>query len=369
MTTLYRKYQPKKFDEVLGQDIIIKIMLNLLKKKEFHHCILLSGSYGVGKTSLARIFAKAMNCYQENNPCLNCEGCKNAENSSDITELDAATYSGVDNIRQIIDDTQYLPLNLKYKIYIIDEIHMLSKSAFNALLKTLEEPNEYVKFIFATTEKYKIPDTVLSRCLQLDLNKLSPNNLANYIKKICSLENYDISKEVIQLIIDYSEGSARNVLAFLEKIFLINNSSKFISTNECEMMLKIVSKHSAVQLFSKICKGQSKEAVEYWQDLRNQGYSPKDMLNKISEVLFNLFLLKENTKLDIDDSIIGILQEHNISHKLLIGFWEIVISQLEALFYGSNYSIETLITMMILLEERTNIVKEVNKVFPSLKLL
>ena len=197
------KWRPKRFDFVVGQEHVVKTLKNALEQNRLHHAWLLTGTRGVGKTSLARILAKALNCFEgiKSEPCDNCSACEqiNLGRAVDVIELDAASNTQVDNMRELLDSALYAPSSLRFKVFIIDEVHMLSKSAFNAMLKTLEEPPAHVKFILATTDPQKVPVTVLSRCLQLNLKKIHPRSIAGQVEKILSDEKLEFSNEALLL--------------------------------------------------------------------------------------------------------------------------------------------------------------------------
>lgn len=218
---LYRKYRPKKFANVVGQNHIVKTLLNQINSNHISHAYLFCGTRGTGKTSIAKIFAMSINCLnnKDGEPCMECESCKNVLNKQDpnIIEIDAASNNGVDNIREIRDEVKYPPINGKYKIYIIDEVHMLSAGAFNALLKTLEEPPSHVIFILATTDPQKIPATIHSRCQRFDFKRILPQEMLTAIKKYMDNENIKITDEAINYIIRMSDGAMRDALSILDQ--------------------------------------------------------------------------------------------------------------------------------------------------------
>ena len=210
------KYRPQNFEDLIGQEVVAETISKAIKQSKVSNAYLFTGIRGVGKTTIARILAKSLNCTAgiENQCKLKCENCDAITNSNhiDVLEIDAASKTGIDDVRELIEFSRYGPTSSKYKIFIIDEVHMLSKQAFNALLKTLEEPPEYLKFIFATTEVKKIPVTVLSRCTRFDLSRVKSDELFKYIKSVSKKENGSISDDVIKLIVRISEGSVRDAL-------------------------------------------------------------------------------------------------------------------------------------------------------------
>ena len=225
------KYRPSHFDDLIGQQIIGETIFNSIKTKKIPNAYLFTGIRGVGKTTIARIVAKSLNCSNgieklcKENLCENCKAIS-ISNHIDVLEMDAASKTGVDDVRDLIEFSRYGPSTAKYKIFIIDEVHMLSKQAFNALLKTLEEPPEYLKFIFATTEVKKIPITVISRCQRFDLPRIKSMELFDYIKKIKEKEKGNISDEVIKLIVKISEGSVRDALSLLDRAMITFSNDK-----------------------------------------------------------------------------------------------------------------------------------------------
>lgn len=225
---LYRKYRPKTFSDVVGQETVVRILKNSIISNKIGHAYIFSGTRGTGKTSIAKIFSRAINCLDpiEGDICQKCEVCKSIEdNNMDIVEIDAASNNGVEEIREIRNNATLLPTYLKYKVYIIDEVHMLSGSAFNALLKTLEEPFEHIVFILATTELNKIPATVLSRCQKLDFKKITPKALEEQLKFILKNEKKDMPNDVIKLVAQLSEGSLRDAINYIDQLIAFDKEN------------------------------------------------------------------------------------------------------------------------------------------------
>ena len=217
---LYRKYRPRTFNEVIGQDHIVKTLINQIKLDKISHAYLFCGSRGTGKTSTAKIFAKAINCVgsKDGSPCLSCDVCKSLDGTNiDVLEIDAASNNGVDEIRDLREKVKYPPVVGKYKVYIIDEVHMLSTSAFNALLKTLEEPPAHTVFVLATTEVHKLPATILSRCLRFDFKLVSLEDLSSLLKKVLDSENVKYDEQAINIIARAGEGSVRDTLSIADR--------------------------------------------------------------------------------------------------------------------------------------------------------
>ena len=232
-TVLALKYRPQNFNELIGQDVMVQTISNSIKLDKLPNAYLLTGIRGVGKTTTARLIARALNCLNgidkicKNNLCENCKSISNS-NHIDVIEMDAASKTGIDDVRELIESGKYNPTSAKYKIFIIDEVHMLSKQAFNGLLKTLEEPPPHLKFIFATTEVKKIPVTIVSRCQRFDLNRVSMQILFNNLKKIAGIEKGKISDEALRLIAKTSEGSVRDSLSLLDRALISQNHTEKI---------------------------------------------------------------------------------------------------------------------------------------------
>lgn len=272
---LARKYRPQNFDELVGQEVLVTTLSNAIKNERLHHAYILTGIRGVGKTTTARIIAKTINCLDvaaslSAQACGVCDNCKMiaASKHQDVIEIDAASRTGVDDIREIIDSIAYAPVMAKYKIYIIDEVHMLSNSAFNALLKTLEEPPAHVKFIFATTEIKKVPVTILSRCQRFDLRRLDEKEIEIHLKNILQKEGLEAEAQALELIAKMSEGSVRDSLSLLDQALASNNHQQFLSAELVEKMLGLTDKVKVIELFESLLAGDfaaaSKSFTEFY---------------------------------------------------------------------------------------------------------
>ena len=272
---LSRKYRPIYFSELIGQDTLVQVLTNAIKKNRVAHAYLLTGIRGVGKTTTARLIARAINCenIKDNDfePCGKCDSCKSIleEKNMDVVEMDAASRTGVDDVREIIENVKYKPVSCKYKVYIIDEVHMLSKNAFNALLKTLEEPPPHIKFLFATTEVNKIPVTILSRCQRFDLFRINNKILIDHMLDIARKENISIASEAVALIVRAAEGSVRDALSLLDQV--ATNFQENIDENHIVKMLGLADKGKIYDLLDLIFKGKAPEALLLFKTLYSQG--------------------------------------------------------------------------------------------------
>ena len=282
----YRKYRPKNFNELVDQDNIKDILVNSIKLNRIAHAYIFTGPRGTGKTSTAKIFAKTLNCINNSSgvSCDTCEMCNSYNESADIIEIDAASNNGIEEIRSLRDSVKIAPYNSKYKVYIIDEVHMLSNSAWNAFLKTLEEPPAHVIFILATTEINKIPETVMSRCQRFDFCRISSDKMKEHLSKICKLENIDIEDSALDAIDKMSNGCLRDALSFLDKI------SKYdckIDVNLLEKNFGIIEKTKLEELYNNITKGNFKKINSIIENISSSGLTPLNFINEFVEFLLN----------------------------------------------------------------------------------
>ena len=288
---LARKYRPQTFSDLIGQETLVKTLANALQYGRLAHAFVLTGVRGIGKTTTARIIAKGLNCVGEDgqggptiNPCGMCSNCLSIteDRHVDVLEMDAASRTGVDDIREIIDGVRYKPVAARYKVYIIDEVHMLSKNAFNALLKTLEEPPENVKFIFATTEIRKVPITVLSRCQRFDLRRISIEDLINLFSTICEKENIKADSEALRLIARAADGSARDGLSLLDQSMALTDDQ--ISPELVQKMLGLGGKKELFDLFEEVMQGNLPEALSRVGNLNALGSDPLQIAQDLLEI-------------------------------------------------------------------------------------
>ena len=285
---LARKYRPQNFDDLLGQDALVQTLTNAIQNNRLHHAYILTGIRGVGKTSTARIIAKALNCIGPDgkggptvHPCGVCENCKaiTAGRHIDVMELDAASRTGVDDIREILDGVRYKPTNARYKIYIIDEVHMLSKNAFNALLKTLEEPPSHVIFIFATTEIRKVPVTILSRCQRFDLQRLKIDELMKMFHKIIEAEKINAEEEALLMLAKAADGSARDATSLLDQAISLGLGN--VKVDVVKNMIGIADRSTTFELFESLTSGQVDHAVELLRQQYSDGANPSTILQDL----------------------------------------------------------------------------------------
>lgn len=297
---LYRKFRPKVFEEVIGQEHLTNTLRNQMLTDNVAHAYLFSGIRGTGKTSTAKIFARALNCLNpdDGNPCNVCENCKQAlsDNAIDIIEIDAASNNGVDDIRDLREKVKYPPSKMKYKIYIIDEVHMLSIGAFNALLKTLEEPPSYVIFIFATTELHKIPATIISRCQKFELKRIQLKDIENLMARICDASGFTYDDLALEQIARLADGAARDSLSILDQCFAANED-KHITMQVLNDVLGLVTESVIFDLVEGLYQGNSKKVLSLLNDVISSGKDIKRFTNQLIEYLRYLMLVKISTDL------------------------------------------------------------------------
>ena len=329
---LARKYRPKNLKDVIGQEDICSVIEGSIKLNRVAHAFLFSGTRGVGKTTLARILAKILNCEKlevENiEACHKCANCISIENESnmDVIEIDAASRTGVADVREIIENINYKPVSSKKKIFIIDEVHMLSKAAFNALLKTLEEPPTDVTFIFATTETEKIPVTVLSRCQHFSLQRVSLELIAKHLIQVSKLEGYELDFEASKLIAQCSEGSMRDALSILENVFA---KGEKINISIVREVLGISDLSAVIMLFENLCKGDVNLSFDCFEKLYSQGVSIDQLAKSLMSLAYNLSLVKsgiKNTSEFFDEQSSKKLEDisKNFEMDFIIRFWELM---------------------------------------------
>ena len=344
------KYRPQVFEDLIGQEIISQTIYNSIKSNKSANAYLFTGIRGVGKTTFARIVAKSLNCENnieslcKDNFCQHCESIINS-NHIDVLEMDAASKTGVDDVRDLIEFSRYPPTSAKYKIFIIDEVHMLSKQAFNALLKTLEEPPEYLKFIFATTEIKKIPITVVSRCQRFDLSRIKSDQLFKFIKKITEKEKGIVTDEALKLIVKLSEGSVRDALSLLDRGLMSNIDGKELDLNKAQKIYGYFEKSSLIELFQNLFEGNEDKVIKLYRKIYESGVDSKIFLNDFLEILY---YFKNISSINLEGTNFSLNEEEfnkisDISKKLnsqdLILFWNLTINAIDELDIVSNQNL------------------------------
>ncbi len=306
--SLYRKYRPSTFDTIVGQDSVTKILKNQIKSDKISHAYIFSGSRGTGKTSAAKVFSRAINCLnpRDGEPCNECEVCKNIleGNTTDVIEMDAASNNSVENIRQIRQEVVYATIDVKYRVYIIDEAHMLTTSAFNALLKTLEEPPENVVFILATTEQHKIPVTILSRCLRFEFRRISDDAIIKRLNYVLEQENIKFEDEAISYIAKLADGGLRDALSILERC--ISEYSDILKKSDVERIVGAINTDLVNNIADSIINFDAIKAVEYVDNVIQSGKDLRQLVSEVTEEFLNR-LLKNNDKKDDNKRIISII--------------------------------------------------------------
>ena len=306
---LARKYRPTTFADLIGQDALVQTLKNAIDTNKIAQAYILTGIRGIGKTTSARIIARALNCIgpdgkgtMTTNPCGVCEHCRAIaeDRHVDVIEIDAASNTGVANIREIIDTTRYNPTSARFKIYIIDEVHMLSVPAFNALLKTLEEPPERVKFIFATTEIRKVPITVLSRCQRFDLKRVEPELLTRHLKNIVQKENVTAQEEALKLIARAADGSVRDALSLLDQA--IAHGAGNVDSELVRSMIGLTDRSLIVELYEHLMKGDIKATLSAFENQYNSGADPVVVLQDLLDLTHRITRIKIAESLADDKS-------------------------------------------------------------------
>lgn len=332
-----RKYRPQSFLEVIGQEAVVKTLHNAIEHERLHQAYLFSGARGIGKTSLARIFAKSINCEKGPtiSPCQTCQSCLDitASKSLDVLEIDGASNTGVDDVRELREQAKYMPTSGSYKVYIIDEVHMLSTSAFNALLKILEEPPAHIIFIFATTEPHKIPITILSRCQRFDLKKLSTTKLIEHLQKICGEEKVKLDDESYHLIAGAGMGSVRDSLSLLDQVISFCGDEPQV--DQIRDMLGMADRVLITNMLASLLKGDKDQVLEYAHQVYIQGYDAKifceELMKYFRDVM--MYLESQDKYLDLSQSEIEMIK--NISQGLsttnLLFQFQILIKGIEDL--------------------------------------
>lgn len=350
---LARKYRPQTFEDLLGQDALVQTLTNAIQNNRLHHAYILTGIRGVGKTTTARLIARAINCTGPDgkggptiHPCGECENCKAiaADRHIDVIELDAASKTGVDDMREILDGVRYKPTMARYKVYIIDEVHMLSKSAFNALLKTLEEPPAHVMFIFATTEIRKVPVTILSRCQRFDLQRISIETLVKLFHKVLAAENIEAEDEALHMVARAADGSARDGLSMLDQAIVLGNGK--IENATVKNMLGLADRQQTFAMYEKLLEGNVAEVLQILHQLYSDGATPMLIIQDLVDITHLLAKVKIIPDY-INDSSVG-ENDREMCKKLnaapisiLSKIWQMLIKGISELQYA-NVQIDAL---------------------------
>ena len=362
------KYRPQEFKDLIGQEVMAQTITNAIKLGKTPNAYLLTGIRGVGKTTTARLIAKALNCEKNHNQKIKCSAedfcttCKEIVNSNhiDILEMDAASKTGIDDVRELIENSKYSPTSAKFKIFIIDEVHMLSKQAFNGLLKTLEEPPPSLKFILATTEVRKIPVTILSRCQRFDLKRVGVDLLLDHLKKISIKENGNITDNALKLIARTSEGSVRDSISLLDRALIAQsiNENQPIEETDVRKMLGLADKTKVISLLKEVLSGKEKESITILKELINDGLDAKNFLNDILEVLY-LFSRKINLgpiedDLSVSEPELQMVDQYskNIDMQDIGLFWQLTIKTIDDLRIVGNENLTLEMYVMQLIHLR-----------------
>ena len=363
------KYRPQIFDDLIGQEVVAETITNSIKADKIPNAYLFTGIRGVGKTTVARIVAKSLNCLNgKENLCREnfCENCIAISESRhiDVLEMDAASKTGVDDVRDLIEFSRYGPTSAKYKIFIIDEVHMLSKQAFNALLKTLEEPPKYLKFIFATTEVNKLPVTVLSRCQRFDLMRIKFEDMFNFLKNVTLKEKESLNEDIIKLIVKISEGSVRDALSLLDRIFLSNNpNGKKLDLKAAQEIFGYFDKSYLLDLISELLKGNEEKVIKLYKNIYNQGIEPKLFINNFLEIIYYLKNFKNlnnfGKSIDFSDVDYKKIEElsKQVDDRTLLLFWEFSVETINEinLVSNQNLAIEMFLIRLLYLKRKASV--------------
>ena len=362
--SLYRKYRPHKFSDVVGQEVVVNILKNSIVENKIGHAYIFSGPRGTGKTSIAKIFAKAVNCLNNKNGdvCEECDVCnKNQIEDIDIVEIDAASNNGVDEIREIRNNAKLLPSVYKYKVYIVDEVHMLSTSAFNALLKTLEEPPAHVIFILATTEFNKIPITVVSRCQKFDFKKIKNTDIINRLKYILEKENRTIDDEIVEFIAKISDGGLRDAINLLDQILSLNKEN--IKIEDAYLITGYIEDDSIYDLLKQMFDSNTIDTLKYIEEYAQTDKNYTYLCNKMIDILKNILIFISTNNYFSEKEAKKLSQFVNIPNDKIVNTIEILLELRNELKKSSDQKIlvEVYFLKILLLFNNNLANKGVNK--------
>ena len=345
---LARKWRPKNFSEVVGQSHVLTALENGLKENRLHHAYLFSGTRGVGKTSIARLFAKGLNCVNgiTADPCGECENCKAIEagNFIDLIEIDAASRTKVEDTRELLDNVQYKPVVGRYKVYLIDEVHMLSRHSFNALLKTLEEPPEYVKFLLATTDPQKLPITILSRCMQFHLKALDEPQISAHLNRVLTAENIPFDASALDKLAKAAQGSIRDSLSLTDQAIAMGNGK--VSTDVVNTMLGLLDEDQPIEIIYALHQGNGERLMKTIQTVAEKAGDWDELLAETAEKLHQIALMQLLAKSTTDENDhLGFLAKH-ISPEDVQFFYQVIVSGRKELAYAPNRRIGAEMTLL-----------------------
>ena len=346
---LARKYRPQTFAEIIGQDAMVRVLRNAFNADRIAHAFILTGVRGVGKTTTARLIAKGLNCIGADGsggpttePCGQCEHCVSIAEGRhvDVLEMDAASRTGVGDVREIIESVPYRAANARYKIYIVDEVHMLSNNAFNALLKTLEEPPEHVKFVFATTEIRMVPVTVLSRCQRFDLNRVQQDQMVSHLKMIAEKEGAKVADPALALVVRAAEGSVRDAISLLDQAISLGGGE--IDVVRIREMLSLADRGRILDLLEMIMKGETAGALEELRSQYAEGVDPQALLRELAESVHWVSMLKispeiaDDPSVSPDERVRGLGMANALSMSILARAWQMLVKSLDELVYSPS---------------------------------